>query len=439
MASRPDLFITRGELKGRRFSVGEGGLRLGRSSSNDIHISDEELSRNHCLFERVGEAGIRLTDLASANGTFVNGKQLGIDPALLKEGDVVEVGQQCISVGEPPSAPDRTIDLGLGAGSATGEAAPSTPVARRSPLVNLFWGVAILIAASAIALILLMPTQTSSSSPIVSTAKEVEPILREVVYEKVRADANGIFRYALKFTASEGLAVSLADTANDRRMPEKSRVLSAEDQAALNEILNWRLLKELAGDYTGITPDPPALDSVLLKVIYTTGVLEISVVNTEPSERLEMLLKRLEAFSQVQLGVSAMAYSREELIRRANSATTLGDLKWEERDIDYGNLAAAILAYEEALHYLETVSPKPECASIARTGLLRAKEERDHRCTDRRINAEKEIGVRNWERAREELQIILRMVPEREDDRHRAAASKLLEVENNLKRQGGGR
>jgi pSer/pThr/pTyr-binding forkhead associated (FHA) protein len=74
---RPELMVMSGALAGQRFVVGEGGIRLGRSSSNDIHIPDEELSRNHCLFEPVGEDGIRVTDLASANGTLVNGAALG--------------------------------------------------------------------------------------------------------------------------------------------------------------------------------------------------------------------------------------------------------------------------------------------------------------------------------------------------------------------------
>ena len=77
-------------MSGTRFEVGPGGVRLGRSSSNDVHIPDEELSRNHCLFEQSGEAGIRITDLASANGTFVNGEQLGSDSRELKGGDTIE-------------------------------------------------------------------------------------------------------------------------------------------------------------------------------------------------------------------------------------------------------------------------------------------------------------------------------------------------------------
>lgn len=442
MAKRPDLVVMNGELKGRHFVVGEGSLRLGRSSSNDIHIPDEELSRNHCIFERSGETGIRLTDLASANGTYVNDAILGNDSVELKEGDMIEVGQVRISVGEPlggaSSAPtSKPVDLGLGT-SASAPSARGTPASRRSPLANILWVVAILVASGAIALILLTPHEAVAPAKPVSN-ESVLPRLLEVSYEKVHADSEGIFRYALRYSSDGGLMVSLDDTTNNRRMPEKSRVLTVEDQEALGEILDWKRLKEIEGDYTGIEPDPPVLDSFLLKVVYSTGVRTVTIVNTQEPEAFAAIRKRLEDFSQVQLGVCAIAYSREELVRRSEEATELGNVKWEERDIDYGNLAAAIAAYREALFYLETVNPKPDCAKTAREGLNRAMAERDARCTDRRINAEKEIGIRHWEEARKELKVILEMVPERDDDRHRAAKGKLLEVENNLKREGGRR
>jgi hypothetical protein len=36
------------------------------------------------------------------------------------------------------------------------------------------------------------------------------------------------------------------------------------------------------------------------------------------------------------------------------------DAKREERDVKYGNLAAALKLYDKAAAYLETVNPKPE-------------------------------------------------------------------------------
>ena len=125
MAKRPELMVMSGELSGKRFPVPETGLRLGRSSSNDLHLPDEELSRNHCLFEADGEDGIRVLDLASANGTFVNGEPLGATARKLSVGDRIEVGSSLlVVVGEGESvpapkavaapAPDGAVDLGLG-------------------------------------------------------------------------------------------------------------------------------------------------------------------------------------------------------------------------------------------------------------------------------------------------------------------------------------
>ena len=98
MAKRLEIKVMTGDLAGKVFAVPDGGLRLGRSSSNDVHIVDEELSRNHCIFEPDGESAIRVIDLASANGTYVNGTALGSSPVVLKEGDRIEVGSTLVHV-----------------------------------------------------------------------------------------------------------------------------------------------------------------------------------------------------------------------------------------------------------------------------------------------------------------------------------------------------
>ncbi|MBQ5531231.1 MAG: FHA domain-containing protein, partial [Kiritimatiellae bacterium] len=80
-----ELEMKAGPEPGRRYPISRFGTRLGRSSSNDIHWPEGELSRNHCLFEPDGD-GVCVIDLASANGTYVNGEQVeGRRP--LKPGD----------------------------------------------------------------------------------------------------------------------------------------------------------------------------------------------------------------------------------------------------------------------------------------------------------------------------------------------------------------
>lgn len=437
MAKRPDLVIANGEMSGRRFAVGQDAMRLGRSSSNDIPIRDEELSRNHCLFEPSGETGIRVTDLASANGTVVNGELIGADPVELKEGDLIEVGKTLIRVGDAAPAAQAApapgvVDLGLGAPSPTAGVASAK---RRSPLANILWAVAVLVACGAIALILLAPAERSPSAKAIVT--EETPIVRELVYEKVRADSNGIYRYALTLSADGMLAVKIDDTSNDRRMPVKRKPLTEDGRKELNEMLAWKKVKTLDRDYIGVEPDPPAVDSKKLKVVYSTDVREVSVINTDEPEAFAAIREKLESFSKSELGVWAISYPRERLIEMAEESVRLGDAKWAERDVNHGNLAEAIVAYREAIFYLETVNPKPECAVTAAEGLNRAKTELDRRYVDQRFLADRALNLSQWETACEELKVLIQMVPDRKDDRNRDARQKLVSAETNMRKKGG--
>lgn len=441
MAKRPDLVIVSGEMSGQRFSVGADAVRLGRSSSNDIHIPDEELSRNHCLFEPSGETGLRVTDLASANGTSVNGMLIGTDPVELKEGDTVEVGLTVLRVGgesvqaapSPVTCAEGAVDLGLGSSSSPKGGAPAR---RRSPMANVLWAVAVLVACGAIALILMTPSE-KPDQPAPKAFSDATPVVSEVLYEKVKADSKGIFRFAMTFGSDGTLSVKIDDTANNRRMQPKSARLSEEGRRELGEILAWKKLKDLDREYVGVEPDPPAVDSQTLKVVYTTRVHSVRVVNTDEPEAFSAIREKLESFSKSELGVWAIAYSRERLVELAEEAVRLGNAKWDERDVNYGNLSAAIVAYKEAAFYLETVNPKPECAAVAAEGLDRAKKELDQRAKDQRFLADKALNLSQWETARDELKVLLEMVPDRKDDRNRDARQKLVSAETNLKKKGG--
>ena len=438
MAKRPDLVIMSGEMAGRRFAVGPAAVRLGRSSSNDIHVPDEELSRNHCLFEPFGETGLRVTDLASANGTSVNGVPIGSDPVDLKEGDVIEVGRTTLRVGDgtvraaPVARAEGAVDLGLGSSDPE---KGTTPAKRRSPMMNVLWAVAVLIACGAIALILTTPSE-GPSQPAPRAVADETPTVSEVMYEKVKADSKGIFRFAMTFGSDGMLSVKIDDTANNRRMQPKRIWLSDEGRRELNEILEWKRLKGLERDYVGVEPDPPAADSQVLKVVYTTCTRTVRVLNTEEPEAFAAIREKLEAFSKSELGVWAIQYSRGKLMELAEKAAELGEAKWADRDVEHGNLAASIEAYREALFYLETIDPKPPLAATVREGLERSKEELDRRCRDQRFLADRALNLKQWEEAKSALMVLMEMVPDRRDDRHRDAKTKLLSAESHLKKGG---
>jgi ABC-type multidrug transport system ATPase subunit len=70
---------------------------IGRDPSCQIHINDFLVSRRHCRLEST-DSGILLTDLDSANGTYVNGRRVA--KIWLAEDDVVTIGNTDLNVRE---------------------------------------------------------------------------------------------------------------------------------------------------------------------------------------------------------------------------------------------------------------------------------------------------------------------------------------------------
>jgi len=64
---------------------------LGRSLDCDIRVANHEVSRHHAIIFRE-EGNIMVTDLDSANGTFVNGVRLADRPVPVAAGDTVMLG-----------------------------------------------------------------------------------------------------------------------------------------------------------------------------------------------------------------------------------------------------------------------------------------------------------------------------------------------------------
>lgn len=87
------LVVLRGPRRGRLFPLKTDGISVGRSSENDITIDDEVASRHHArIFADDGSvhAHFFVQDLASANGTFVNGER--VSRTALQDEDRVAFG-----------------------------------------------------------------------------------------------------------------------------------------------------------------------------------------------------------------------------------------------------------------------------------------------------------------------------------------------------------
>ena len=458
MAKRPELLITSGPMSGTRFEVGAGGVRLGRSSSNDVCIPDEELSRNHCLFEQSGDTGIRVTDLASANGTFVNGEQLGSDSRELRAGDSIEVGSTAIGVvGDEPSPAPRhatpvargaSIDLGLGTApvvASQGEATPR-PASRkpgghpRAMLANVLWIVAALIVAVAIAVVLCAPRD--SEKPVVAPVVDEKPAkkLISLCYEKVEADATRVFSYRMDVDSSGILHVAFDDVPGENRHVDKKAKLSEKAMKRILEVLDRPGFAALDDAYTGSSvEDENALKSFRIRVVRWNSIKDVLVENTQEPDAFREVREALEAFSRNELGIWAIQYSKEKLIELSEESAKIGDTKWEDREVEYGNLSASVKAYKDALFYLETVNPKPESFLTVKERLARSEAELKQRYEDQRFLVDKAINLGDWEVAQSELKILCELVPERDDPRHAEANARLVDVENRMKKARGGK
>lgn len=452
MAKRPELMVMSGELSGRRFAVPQAGLRVGRSSSNDLFIPDEELSRNHCLVDWQGEDGIRIMDLASANGTIVNGESLESEPRPLKVGDVIEIGATVINVvGDGPVVPQAApvvaaaggaVDLGLGTVPAkVGEAAAGAPGAKRSPLAGILWGVVAVAVLAAIVAVLCVPSSSPSVTPSSVAMEAKRPGLTSLTYEKVEADATRIFRYQMTVDESGELRVIYDDVPEADRHVDKRMRLSDRAKARILEILDTKGWEELEEVYSGASAmDENALKSWRIHTIRGTVVRDILVENTPEPEVFQQVREALETLSRNELGIWAIQYSREQLLQLSGESAKVGDAKWEEREVEYGNLSEAVDAYKEALFYLETVNPKPEGYAELKEKQTKAVAELERRYKDQRFLADKAINLGDWETAKTELRILCDLVPNKADPRHGEATAKLVDVENRMKKaKKGGR
>lgn len=83
------LVFERGELAGRKLPI-RGEMTVGRSRRADIVVEDEAVSRRHLQFLVYGDKRI-LRDLASQNGTYVNGERV-LTSRVLDDGDRIAFG-----------------------------------------------------------------------------------------------------------------------------------------------------------------------------------------------------------------------------------------------------------------------------------------------------------------------------------------------------------
>lgn len=435
MAKRPELEMVSGALSGKRFEVPAAGLRLGRSSSNDIHIPDEELSRNHCLFERAGESDITVTDLASANGTYVNGEAVDSKTRTLKPGDEIHVGASVLKVvGEAEGAAKAIeggdIDLGFGPPSGTGADAGSVP--KTAPAVKIVTASIIALLAGAIAFVMICgnPFDNTRKRRAPQPVKMSDGII-SFSYEKLEADSTRVFRYAAELSHTGELSVQFDDLPRENRhVPPAPKKISKSDMEILERIFSNDVWAGFKSEYKGAST---GLENTLklwrVKLVRKNGVKEVVVENELEPEGFANLRGDLETWANNVLGVHSIERSRDELEKSSRENETIGDEKWDKRDVLDRNLSDAIAYYTLAKNDLASLGASAGDIDRIQVKINMAKEELNSRYKRIRHEADRYRTIGELDAAREEFAKIRAMIPSREDPRHREAENNIELIE----------
>ena len=106
----PTLVAQSGPLNGQRWALEDTAI-IGRETECDIIIPSRQVSRFHARIT-INDNGIFLEDLASKNGTHVNGENI-IGPVRLEDGDNIQIAlaQQFVYISSDATLPLELPDL----------------------------------------------------------------------------------------------------------------------------------------------------------------------------------------------------------------------------------------------------------------------------------------------------------------------------------------
>lgn len=431
------LEVVQGEDKGKTIVLPDDGARLGRSSKNDIVLADPLLSRHHCRAYFSPQGDLWLADLGSANQTIVNG--VTIQDTRLHVGDRITLGDTVIRVVndtlhpapgefEPVGTGAPVVDLGLSddAPEATSRKLNRAPLILVGLLVTLF------------ALVIWVPkfirklSGDGDPDPVSRPAPAaVEKMTLE--YEKVEADAQNIFRYYLGISTDDKVGVQMDDLANNRHIHETKQLDRRQVESLTREILDMGFFGGLDEKYVGVEPN--ILNQWDLRITVGRETHRCRVRNRVEPKLFRQIRERIETFGKAELDLWATQFPTEKLLEMSREAFLLGRKLYDEREVKYGNLSAAIRSFREAQFNLQSVEEKPDYFGEILSAITDCETELKHRHEEHNFRAVRAMNNHLYEEAAHELRVLLELIPDREDERNREARNRLLEIETRLQRQ----
>lgn len=114
---QPCIEIVRGIPPGKPITLKSGSLLIGRDAEASLCLDVSGVSRKHARLTVGDDAEVRLTDLGSRNGSFVNGRR--VESTALREGDELRFGPVVLrlrypgrpTASQPAALPSRPATL----------------------------------------------------------------------------------------------------------------------------------------------------------------------------------------------------------------------------------------------------------------------------------------------------------------------------------------
>jgi predicted component of type VI protein secretion system len=97
------LRVLSGPHAGETIAIRRGKLLIGREEDCHLRPESEFVSRHHCVL-LLDDYTLRIRDLGSKNGTFVNGRRVGSGETILLHDDTISIGEMIGQIDLTPAA-----------------------------------------------------------------------------------------------------------------------------------------------------------------------------------------------------------------------------------------------------------------------------------------------------------------------------------------------
>lgn len=414
-----ELTILDGERRGEKFEFSEPSLTIGRAPDSDIVLPDPAVSSHHCEIQSIG-GSFFIIDRDSSNGTWMNGREVG--KVQLLPGDRIRAGDTTfVFTLAGRKARHFGSDLPV---RADGPREASSPGLRSQGPLFRRTAAGVLLAVLGLGAISVLFRGAGRSSGVVGE----KPIFELDLVEE-NGNPGNLSRSQISITDEGNMIFYFDAVGRGRHLYKEAKLDSGELR-----MLRQKAISALSpGGRRGQgkfaeSPDSSSAQGLLTINVKVGSLEEKSSFAGDLPEPVAALRDELYMLRDRKFSFPPLDLSAAELIEKAGEAFAQGKLFYNERETRASNLFDSVCAFKKALGLLDTIEPKPDFHANAEEYHYRSQEELEKEFKSLRFQTEKAIKLMEWEKARDNLLKILARIPDRIDERHRYALSRLEKV-----------